>query len=110
MQLFSFTIGSLFLVNIGHALVRCNKNATKLQLCSIDEAYDKSVSGWKSVGKPIKIWSSVHVKEIAELDENQQTITLDLILSVWWQDPRITLESNNPNEYVKLFSKADLIV
>ena len=42
--------------------------------------------------------SSLTVFKIAELDENQNTITLNLLLSVVWNDTRVTLESNDPNE------------
>ena len=42
--------------------------------------------------------SSVTVFKIAELDENQNTLTLNLLLSIIWNDTRLTLETNDPNE------------
>ena len=79
-------------------LNRCNESsATKLQLCFLGSEYDKSLLvDWKKK----KIWSSVQIFQISEFDETQQTITLDLVLSVWWYDQRLALESNKPNEYV----------
>ena len=80
-------------------MVRCNGTVTKQQLCFIGEEYDKSFlipeGGFEALEKQAaKIWSSVEVLEISEFDENRQTITLDLVLSIWWYDPRLTIESN----------------
>ena len=80
------------------ALVRCNENVTKLQVCSLISDYDKSSSG----ENPLKLGTSVTVFKIAELDEKQHTISLNLLLSVWWYDTRLTIESNNSNKYVFL--------
>ena len=98
MALFSFIIASLCFLNTAQALVRCNGNVTKLQLCSLVPDYNKGMSG----GKPLRLAASVTVFKISELDENQHTISINLLLSVWWYDTRLTIESNNPNEYVLL--------
>ena len=87
----------------GRALVRCNGTVTKLQLCFLDSEYDKGLLDKNDQGK---IWSSVQIFEISEFDENQQTITLDLVLSVWWYDKRLTIESNTPKQYV-IYQKID---
>ena len=79
-------------------LNRCNGTVTKLQLCFLGSEYDKSfLVDEQDQGK---IWSSVQIFEISEFDETQQTITLDLLLSVWWYDQRLALESNKPKQYV----------
>ena len=88
----------LTLLSVSLALVRCNGNATKLQLCSLVTDYDKGTSNWKYTGKPMKVWSSVTVIKIAELDEDKNTITLNILLSTWWYDTRVTIESSHPNE------------
>ena len=49
----------------------------------------------------MSVGNSVTIFEIAELDEERHTITLNLLLSVWWYDTRLTMESNDPNKYVK---------
>ena len=82
------------------ALINCNKNATKEQLCSLYDRYEKSRSDWKITGKPMSIKSSVTMLKIAELDQNKNTITLNVLLSIWLNDTRITIESNTPNGYV----------
>ena len=84
----------LCLISTGEALVQCNETVTKLQLCSIDKNYNKM----HTMGKPGTVWSSINLNQIAEMNEHEQTITLDLVLSVWWYDQRITLESNDPNK------------
>ena len=84
----------VYLIGTGEALVQCNGTVTKLQLCSIDKNYNKM----HTMGKPGTVWSSINLNQIAEMNEHEQTITLDLVLSVWWYDQRITLESNDPNK------------
>ena len=86
----------LCLISTGEALVQCNETVTKLQLCSIDKNYNKM----HTMGKPGTVWSSINLNQIAELNAQEQTITLDFVLSVWWHDQRITLESNDPDKYV----------
>ena len=84
----------VYLIGTGEALVQCNGTVTKLQICSIDKNYNKM----HTMGKPGTVWSSINLNQIAEMNEHEQTITLDLVLSVWWYDQRITLESNDPNK------------
>ena len=40
----------------------------------------------------------MHVKKIAEVDDQRHTITLEMVLAAWWYDSRIRLESNDPNK------------
>ena len=82
------------------ALIQCKKKVTKEQLCSLYDKYEKSRSDWKITGKPMSIKSSVTMLKIAELDQNKNTITLNVLLSIFWNDTRITIESNTPNGYV----------
>ena len=44
---------------------------------------------------PLK--TAINVLKIAQFDENLNTITLNVLLSVAWSDTRIRLESNKPN-------------
>ena len=88
-------------LTFGQSLIQCNKNVTKEQLCSLFDQYEKGTSDLKITGKPMIIKSSVTMLKIAELDQNKNTITLNVLLSIWWNDTRITIESNAPNGYVK---------
>ena len=80
------------------ALVKCNGTVTKLQLCSLADEYQKGVPPGCKGCKPMSVSSSITVLKIAEMDENQNTITLNVLLSVVWNDTRLTLESNHSVE------------
>ena len=68
-----FLLTLLCIFSTTKALVRCNGNVTKIQLCSLEPIYEKGFSRKNNQGEPLKIWSSVHVKEIAELDQHRQS-------------------------------------
>ena len=93
-----FVILLAFFVKTSKALVKCNGTVTKLQLCSLAQKYDQGTPIQCKGCDPLKILTSVTVFKIAELDENKNTITLNALLSVWWNDTRITLETNDLNE------------
>ena len=95
---FKFILFLLSAIRSTTALVKCNGTVTKLQLCFINDKYDKGSPPGNGVPEPMKMVSSVTVFKIAELDENQNTLTLNLLLSIVWNDTRITLETNDPNE------------
>ena len=98
-QLFAYLTIILFLkIKSSKALVKCNGTVTELQLCSLADKYQKGVPPGCKDCKPMSLSSSLTVFKIAELDENQNTITLNILLSVVWNDTRVTLESNDPNE------------
>ena len=92
---FKFLVLLLFSIRSTTALVKCNGTVTKLQLCFLSDKYDKGKPPEKL---PMKMVSSVTTFKIAELDENQNTITLNLLISALWNDTRITLETDDPNE------------
>ena len=92
---FKFLVFLLFSKRSTTALVKCNGTVTKLQLCFLSDKYDK---GKPPRPFPMKMVSSVTTFKIAELDENQNTITLNLLISALWNDTRITLETDDPNE------------
>ena len=90
-------VTTLLLRNV-QALVKCNGTVTKLQLCSLAQKYEQGTPIQCKVCDPLKVLTSVTVFKIAELDENKNTITLNALLSVWWNDTRVTLETNHLNE------------
>ena len=95
---FKFILFLLLEIRSTTALVKCNGTVAKLQLCFLPDKYDKGAPPGNGVPEPMKMVSSVTVFKIAELDENQNTLTLNLLLSIIWNDTRITLETNDPNE------------
>ena len=94
----------LSVVRLNNALlVKCNGEVLKIQLCNLhNEEYEMGNPSW-SPGNPMIIKSSVIVYKIAELNEEEKTITLNFLLSVIWHDTRISLESNNPNKSMKWY-------
>ena len=104
-----FVISLAFVVRTSKALVKCDGGLTKLKLCSLVEKYDKGVPLECKHCDPLEMRSSVTVFKIAELDEDQDTITLDLLLSVSWNDTRLTLETNDPNERVQSTVKSRVL-
>ena len=86
------------LLKISKALVKCNGTVTKLQLCFLSDKYDKGQPPRCEGCKPMELLSSVTVFAISELDEQQNTVTLNLLLSAVWNDTRVTIETNDPNE------------
>ena len=79
------------------ALVKCNGIVTTLQLCSLHENYNKGVvgTGAEKFQFPLTINSSITLMDVAEFDENENTITLQVILSLKWHAATMKLESNN---------------
>ena len=97
-QLLTFSL--TFLMSV-QALIKCNGTVQKLQLCSLHENYNKGVvsTGWYNFELPQTVASSITLIDIAEFNENENTITLQMILSIRWYSTTMTLESNQ-DKYV----------
>ena len=72
-------------------LVQCNGTVTKLQLCSLEADYNARSTGknTKTNGYPLQLKTAVNVLKIAQFDESHNTITLNVLLSVIWNDTRL---------------------
>ena len=72
-------------------LVQCNGTVTKLQLCSLEADYNagSTGTGWAMGGNPLQVKTAINVLKIAQFDENHNTITLNILLSVIWNDTRL---------------------
>ena len=77
------------------------KKKPPLQLCSLHENYNKGVvsTGWDNFKLPQTVASSITLIDVAEFNENENTITLQMILSIRWYSTTMTLESNQ-DKYV----------
>ena len=95
----------LSFVEINNALlVKCNGNISKIQLCDLsNDEYDKGIPP-ASPGNPMILKSSVTVYEIAELNDEKNSISLTFKLSVIWHDTRLGLASKNPNKSMKWYA------
>ena len=73
-------------------LVQCNGTVTKLQLCSLEADYNAGSTGTGTIdfgGYPLPVKTAINVLKIAHFDENYNTITLNIQLSVIWNDTRL---------------------
>ena len=85
------------------ALVKCNGEVLKLQLCNIQEEEYNEAIPHISPGHPTTIKPLVMIYKIAELDDRKNTISLNFLLSISWNDPRISLESSDPDKSNKWY-------
>ena len=81
------------LFHFGQTLVSCNETVSELQLCTLVSAYDEGTPDviLQTSGQPTQVISSVTLFSVAEFNEDQRTITLNVLLSFWWNDTRLTL-------------------
>ena len=92
-----FLILLLSVIRFSNALVKCNGKVSRIQLCNLhNNEYEQSMPSF-SPGNPMKLKTVVVVYKIAELNDKENTITLNFLLAVKWYDTRLSLESNDPN-------------
>ena len=95
---FLFVVILIHLFYACKALDQCNGTVTNVQLCSFDADYDLGSTGSEKLGSPLILKSKLNVLDAADFDENESTITLNLLFTIIWTDVRLKLESNKPNE------------
>ena len=82
----------MFCLELIQGLVQCNGTVTKLQLCSLEADYNAGSTGTGTIdfgGYPLPVKTAINVLKIAHFDENYNTITLNIQLSVIWNDTRL---------------------
>ena len=62
------------------------------------QTLDLGSTGSEKLGSPLTLKSKLNVLDAADFDENESTITLNLLFTILWTDVRLRLESNKPNE------------
>ena len=87
------------LLHWGQALIHCNETVTKIRMCTLDSNYGNGRPPFKE-GSPTMVKNSVTLFSLAQINEDQSTISLNVLLAFKWDDTRISLKSNNPDEYV----------
>ena len=83
------------LCHSGHALVSCNETVSKVRLCSLVPDYKQ---GLPPAGKPLELLQSITLFSIAEINEDLSSMTLNVLLAMLWNDSRLSLKANNPEE------------
>ena len=77
------------------SLTSCSSPVEKLQICKLNPDYDQS---FPSKPWPMIVNNSVRVLDIVEFNADENTMTIFVQLMAWWEDPHLTLKSNDPNE------------
>ena len=99
MLLILLNIFLLALIKPGQGLISCDsKNVTKTQLCIMDEnnVDIHDYPDTKDDGEPMEVKTALTLISIAEINSEQNTISLNIILSLFWNDSRISmLKANN---------------
>ena len=100
-----FLILLLSVARFNNALLeKCYEKVLKIQLCDLHkDEYNKGIPPF-SLGNPMILKSAVTVYEIAELNEEENSITLNFLLAVIWYDTRLGLESINPNQSLRWYA------
>ena len=88
-----------FLIKLGQALISCSeKNVTQLQLCSVENFGEENeyhnLYGYpdvKSVGVPMSVKTALTLISIADVNAEQNTILINIVISLFWNDTRISL-------------------
>ena len=100
-----FLVLLLSVARFNNALLeKCNRKVLNIQLCNLHkDEYNKGIPPW-SPGNPMILKPAVTVYEFAELNEEENSITLNFLLAVLWYDTRLGLESINPNQSLRWYA------
>ena len=90
------------LFHFGQTLVSCNETVSELQLCNLlDSDYDggmpDSIVQKSGERQPTLLKTSITLYSLAEFNEDQSTISLNVLLAMWWNDTRLTLLPKGPD-------------
>ena len=100
-----FSLFSLLLLqnwfHFGQTLVNCNETVSELQLCSHVFDYDggmpDSIVQQSGERQPTLLKTSITLYSLAEFNEDQSTISLNVLLAMAWNDTRLSLTPNYHN-------------
>ena len=87
-NLLSITILS---IDLSEALINCNKTVSKLQLCSV-KPHNPEFPDMTSKEGPMDLKMTLNLVSVAEFDDEDNTLLLNVIHGFVWRDTRITLE------------------
>ena len=79
------------LIDYTNALLSCNQNVTKLQLCS-EKPHNPEFPDDLGIQKPMDLKMTLKLISLSEFNDNENTILVNIILGLFWNDTRITLE------------------
>ena len=76
------------------AIEDCDKVENKKTLCLLDPNYDIGLPDNVN-NKPLKLFNSITLLSVGEFDAELHTISLIFLLTVKWNDTRLTLNHAN---------------
>ena len=82
-------------------LISCDQPVIGKQLCKVNKTIEnKLIEVWPDFfddfETPLKISSVLTIDSIPEFNENEGTITFNLMLKLVWNDTRMTIKSDDP--------------
>ena len=81
-------------------IMNCEEPVIGRHICKLNKTMDNSVIElWPDLflsGNPLNIYSNLIIDSIPEFNEDEGTITVNVILKLLWNDTRITFKSDDP--------------
>ena len=81
---------SIFAINCARALVSCNDTVSKVQLCSV-RPHSPSHPDIVTSGQKMILEMSLNLISVAEFNDDESTILINIIFGIFWNDTRISL-------------------
>ena len=86
-----FVSFSIFAISCARALVSCNDTEIlKVQLCSV-RPHSPSHPDIVTPGQKMILEMSLNLISVAEFNDDESTILINIILGIFWNDTRVSL-------------------
>lgn len=96
MVVFILLILSLACPTFGYELKSCNDSTlSSRQLCSLTKNYNPARTDFWTSGSIMNVQTEIALFQVANMDEIQETLTIDIIMSFNWNDTRLSLHREN---------------
>ena len=81
---------SIFAISCARALISCNDTVSKVQLCSV-RPHSPSHPDIITPGQKMILEMSLNLISVAEFNDDESTILINIIFGIFWNDTRISL-------------------
>ena len=85
--------------NLTKALNLCKNSSSKREICSLVFNYDRGRPNQNFNDTPTEIKQDLFLDGIAEFNEKDNTITVNVEITLEWNDTRITTNDSNDSRY-----------
>ena len=86
------------LFHFGQPLASCDETVTALQLCNLlDTDYDRGQPDSVVHKSATRMNTSITLFSVTEMNEDQSTISMNVLLAMWWNDTRLSLIPKGPD-------------